>query len=99
MVQPPPAPRKWQGVPGDMSWPRMVPAIQPSQQAVQLPQLRAGASAITRPQHCLYLAPLPQEQGSLRPGFIRFPHAGAGSCRRATGKIWIAFLYEERWST
>jgi hypothetical protein len=50
----------------------MVPASQPSQQAVQSPQLRAaaGASAITRPQHCLYLRPLPQGQTSFRLGFM-----------------------------
>jgi len=47
----------------------MVPTIQPSQHAVQVPQLRdeacaAGCSAITRPQHFLYFLPLPQRQGS-----------------------------------
>lgn len=86
MVQPP-APTKWHGVPGFISWPWMVPVIQPSQQAVHGPQERDGAgadppetgggavgatgrTAITLPQHCLYFLPLPQEQGSLRPGFI-----------------------------
>jgi hypothetical protein len=68
----------------------IVPAIQPSQQAVQVPHLRAavvtlngaaliGATArtsgITLPQHFLYFSPLPQEQGSLRPGlFIKLRH-------------------------
>jgi hypothetical protein len=49
-----------------------VPTIQPSQQAVQVPQLRegalcepgAGCSAITLPQHFLYFLPLPHGQGS-----------------------------------
>jgi hypothetical protein len=59
-----------------------VPTIQPSQHAVQVPQLRDGAgaaasdgllvaaatgcSAITLPQHFLYFLPLPQGQGSFR---------------------------------
>jgi hypothetical protein len=53
-----------------------VPTIQPSQHAVQVPQLRegafgkgaaaAGCNAITRPQHLLYFLPLPQGQGSFR---------------------------------
>jgi hypothetical protein len=51
-----------------------VPTIQPSQHAVQVPQLRDGARdgagvaaawiAITLPQHFLYFLPLPQGQGS-----------------------------------
>jgi hypothetical protein len=57
----------------------MTPAIQPSQQAVQLPQSRVAARAdagaagvidITMPQHFLYFFPLPQEQESFLPGFI-----------------------------
>jgi hypothetical protein len=60
----------------------IVPAIQPSQQAVQLPQSRAGVtgcteagadaavSGITLPQHFLNFSPLPHGQGSLRPGFM-----------------------------
>src|SRR5688572_31088433 len=72
MVQQP-APRKWQGVPGFISWPWMVPATQPSQQAVQLPHcLGAGSRiAITAPWHFLYFWPLPQGQGSFRPTRIR----------------------------
>src|SRR5690242_9140906 len=61
----------------------MSPAAQPSQHAVQLPHARAdGASTVeaavftatigtttvaAMPQHFLYLRPLPQGQGSLRP--------------------------------
>jgi hypothetical protein len=51
----------------------MVPAIQPSQQAVQSPQGRpdrvvgTAAIAITAPQHFLYFFPLPQLQGSFLP--------------------------------
>jgi hypothetical protein len=47
----------------------MLPAIQPSQHAVQVPQLlrvSTGWSAITLPQHFLYFLPLRQGQGSLR---------------------------------
>jgi hypothetical protein len=46
----------------------MLPAIQPSQHAVQVPQLRraTGWSAITLPQHFLYFFPLLQGQGSFR---------------------------------
>jgi hypothetical protein len=53
-----------------------VPAIQPSQQAVQSPQGRpervvgTGAIAITAPQHFLYFFPLPQPQGSFLPGVM-----------------------------
>src|SRR5258706_6404865 len=67
-----PAPRKWHGTPGFISWPRMVPSTQPSQHAVQLPHWRCSATAtgITAPQHFLYFLPLPQGHGSLRPTLI-----------------------------
>src|SRR5512140_1881251 len=47
----------------------MVPATQPSQQAVHSPHWRAGAetTGITAPQHVLYFRPRPQGHGSLRP--------------------------------
>src|SRR4051794_569020 len=60
----------------------MSPAAQPSQHAVHVPQARAdsastveapvlsatiGTIAAAMPQHFLYLRPLPQGQGSLRP--------------------------------
>src|SRR5690242_10897059 len=63
------SPRKWHGVPGFISWPSITPLTQPSQQAVQPPHSRAGATAtgITAPQHFLNFLPLPQGQGSLRP--------------------------------
>src|SRR5437016_5550903 len=35
-----PSPRKWQGCPGYISWPKTVPLTQPSQQAVQVPHCR-----------------------------------------------------------
>jgi hypothetical protein len=72
MVQQP-SPRKWHGWPGFISWPKIVPLTQPSQQAVQLPQCRAlwvagtGLMVTTAPQHFLYFFPLPQGQGSFRP--------------------------------
>src|SRR6266581_887334 len=71
-----PAPRKWHGRPGYISWPKIEPLTQPSQQAVQVPHCRAPAaragaetclSSTTAPQHFLYFFPLPQGQGSFRP--------------------------------
>src|SRR5690348_566753 len=63
------SPRKWQGLPGRISWPSITPTTHPSQHAVHSPQLRprADASGITAPWHFLYLRPLPQGHGSLRP--------------------------------
>ena len=66
----------------------MVPAAQPSQQAVQVPHSRAafaiaagvssargtGFTAITAPQHFLNFLPLPQGQGSFRPTLMRALH-------------------------
>jgi len=52
----------------------MLPAIQPSQQAVQVPHSRslgALSTGITRPQQRLYFSPLPHGQGSFRPGFTK----------------------------
>src|SRR5260221_861626 len=64
------SPRTWHGVPGFISWPSTTPAAQPSQHAVHSPHARpcAAAIGITAPQHFLYFLPLPQGQGSLRPG-------------------------------
>src|SRR6266702_1189999 len=72
MVQQP-SPRKRHGWPGFISWPRIVPLTQPSQQAVQVPHCRAacvmetGLMATTAPQQRLYFLPLPQGQGSVLP--------------------------------
>ena len=72
MVQQP-SPRKWHGWPGFISWPKIVPLTQPSQQAVQVPHRRAacatetGLIVTTAPQHLLYFLPLPQGQGSFLP--------------------------------
>src|SRR3979411_2243694 len=76
MLQPP-CRIKWHGTPGFISWPWIVPAIQPSQHAVQVAHSRCfavddatagGAIGMTMPQHFLYLWPLPQGQGSFLPG-------------------------------
>jgi hypothetical protein len=72
MVQQP-SPRKWHGWPGFISWPKIVPLTQPSQQAVQVPHCRAppvtetGLIGTTAPQQRLYFLPLPQGQGSFLP--------------------------------
>src|SRR4051794_2991261 len=100
MLQPP-SRTKWHRTPGFISWPRIVPSSQPSQQAVHSPHSRrgdtddvdaAGAAGwgmigMILPQHFLYLRPLPHGHGSFLPAFM----SGTGNHH-----ILLLFLYTER---